>query len=81
MGAEVVFRGERAEVLTGAYECIHAIITRLPDASANRSGYEAPSYQAPIPLRDRAVEMVPIGYEPFDQRLTPCGRAESPIRR
>ncbi|MDQ3638193.1 MAG: DUF1330 domain-containing protein, partial [Actinomycetota bacterium] len=51
-GVEVVFRGKRAEVLTGEHEYTHTIITRFPDAATIRSWYEAPPYQALIPLRD-----------------------------
>lgn len=65
-GAEVVFRGKRAEVLAGEHEYTHKIITRFPNAATIRSWYEAPPYQALIPLRGQAVEMTLIGYEPFD---------------
>jgi len=65
-GAEVIFRGKRAEVLTGEHEYTHAIITRSTDAATIRSWYEALPYHALIPLRDQAVEMALIGYEPFD---------------
>lgn len=35
------------------------IITRFPDAATIRRWYEAPPYQALIPLRDQAVKMGP----------------------
>jgi uncharacterized protein (DUF1330 family) len=65
-GAEVVFRGKRTEVLTGEHEYTHTIITRFPNATTICTWYEAPPYQALIPLRGQAVEMALIGYEPFD---------------
>lgn len=37
--AEVVFRGKRAEVLTGKHEYTHTIITRFPDVATIRSWY------------------------------------------
>lgn len=62
-GGEVVFRGTRLEVLTGEHGYTHTLITRFPNAAAIKSWYEAPPYQALIPLRDEAVEMVLISYK------------------
>lgn len=41
-GAEVVFRGKRAEVLTGEHEYTHTIIIRFLDADTIRSWWSDP---------------------------------------
>lgn len=62
-GAEVVFRGKRTEVLTGEHTYTDTVVTRFPSASAIGDWYKSPAYQALIPLREQAAEMVLIGYE------------------
>jgi uncharacterized protein (DUF1330 family) len=62
-GAEVVFRGKRAEVLTGKHGYADTVVIRFPSASAIGDWYRSPAYQALIPLREQAAEMVLIGYD------------------
>lgn len=62
-GAEVVFRGKRAEVFTGEHDYTDTVVIRFPGASAVGNWYRSPAYQALIPLREQAAGMVLIGYE------------------
>lgn len=80
--AEVVFRGKHAEALTTEQGYTHAIITRFSDDAAIRSWYEAPTYQALIPPREQAVEMVLIGYDrsPAFPSISSCRLTSGPCR-
>jgi uncharacterized protein (DUF1330 family)/uncharacterized protein (DUF849 family) len=62
-GAEVVLRGKRTEVLTGDHGYTDTVVIRFPEASAIGNWYRSPAYQALIPLREQAAEMVLIGYQ------------------
>ena len=62
-GAEVVFRGKRTDVLTGEHGYTDTVVIRFPSASAIGNWYRSAAYQALIPLREQAAEMVLIGYE------------------
>ena len=58
-----MFRGKRAEVLTGKHGYSDTVVIRFPSASAIGDWYRSPAYQALISLREQAAEMVLIGYE------------------
>lgn len=62
-GGEFVFRGDVAQVLTGAHDHQRAAVLRFPDQAAVKSWYSSPAYQALIPNRDEAADMVFIGYD------------------
>lgn len=62
-GAELVFRGQRIEVLSGEHGYDDAVVIRFPDADAMRGWYRSPAYQALIPLREQAADLVIIGYD------------------
>lgn len=62
-GAEVVLRGKRTEVLTGEHGYTDTVVVRFPRASDISNWYRSPAYQALIPLREQAAEMVLIGYD------------------
>lgn len=62
-GAELVFRGKRIEVLSGEHDHDSTVVIRFPDADAIEGWYRSPAYQALIPLREQAAEMVLVAYE------------------
>jgi uncharacterized protein (DUF1330 family) len=62
-GGEVIFRGSRTAVLTGESRHPDVVVIRFPDASAALEWYRSPVYQALIPLREQAADMVLVSYE------------------
>ena len=62
-GGEAVLRGKQFAALSG--QCPHAdvVVLRFPDAVALKGWFESPAYQALIPLRDAAAEVVLTAYE------------------
>ncbi len=62
-GGEVILRGKRVAVLTGAYSYTDAVVIKFPDANAILKWYSSPGYQALIPTREQAADMVLISYE------------------
>lgn len=62
-GAELVFRGQRAAVLTGAHAHADVVVIRFPDAAAAAGWHASAAYQALIPLREQAAEVVLLAYE------------------
>ncbi len=62
-GAEVVFRGKCGLVLCGRHDYTDTVIIRFPDRAALESWYRSPAYQALIPLREQAADMVLVGCE------------------
>ncbi len=57
-GGEPVLRGKLEMVLAGAADFDAVGIVRFPDRRAAEDWYHGEQYQALIPLRDEAVEMV-----------------------
>jgi uncharacterized protein (DUF1330 family) len=62
-GGEVVLRGRRVAVLSGEHPHTDTVVIQFPDAGAIDAWYRSPAYQALIPLRSQAAEMVLISYE------------------
>jgi uncharacterized protein (DUF1330 family) len=62
-GGEVIFRGSRAAVLNGESPHPDVVVIRFPDANAALGWYRSPAYQALIPLREQAADMVLVSYE------------------
>jgi uncharacterized protein (DUF1330 family) len=62
-GAEMLFRGKRVAVLSGAHPYTDTVVIRFPDADAITGWYQSPAYQELIPTREQAAEMVLISYE------------------
>ena len=60
---EVMLRGRRIAVLSGEHQHDDAVVIRFPDPSAVAGWYGSAAYQALIPLREQAAEMVLITYE------------------
>ncbi len=61
-GAELVFRGKKVEVFSGIHEHIDTVVLRFPSPAAAKSWYQSSAYQALIPLRDHAADLVLVCY-------------------
>jgi uncharacterized protein (DUF1330 family) len=62
-GAELVFRGKQVDALAGDNPYSDIVVIQFPDISAVNGWYSSPSYQALIPLRQEAAELVLLSYE------------------
>jgi uncharacterized protein (DUF1330 family) len=62
-GGELVLRGRRIAVLSGEHPFADTVVLRFPDPASVTGWYGSPAYQALIPLREQAAEMVLISYE------------------
>ena len=61
--AELVLRGKRVAILAGEHPHCDIVVIRFPDQEAVNGWYSSPAYQALIPLRQQAAEMILISYE------------------
>ena len=61
-GAEILFRGQRAIVLTGEHPYENTVVIKFPDQSTLQQWYNSAEYQKLIPNRDEAADVVIIGY-------------------
>jgi uncharacterized protein (DUF1330 family) len=50
-------------VLSGAHRHDDVVVIRFPDPPAVAGWFGSPAYQALIPLREQAAEMILISYE------------------
>lgn len=62
-GGEVLLRGRRVAVLAGQEDHSDVVAIQFPDAGAAEGWYRSPAYQALIPLRESAADMVLVTYE------------------
>jgi len=62
-GAELVFRGERATILAGEHAHPDVVVIRFPDRQAVAGWHASAAYQALIPLRQQAADVVLLSYE------------------
>lgn len=62
-GGEVVFRGRRLNVFSGAHPYSDVVVLRFPDKDAVAGWHASTAYQALIPLREQAAEVLLISYE------------------
>lgn len=61
--AEVLLRGRRVATLSGEHRHDDVVVIRFPDARSVAGWFGSAAYQALIPLREQAAEMVLISYE------------------
>ena len=61
-GAELVLRGKLASVLAGEHPHTDTVVIRFPDSETINKWYSSPAYQALIPLRKMAAEVVLLSY-------------------
>jgi uncharacterized protein (DUF1330 family) len=62
-GAELVLRGRLVSVLAGEHAHSDTVVIRFPDTAAVNGWHSSPAYQALVPLRNEAAEMVLLSYE------------------
>ena len=62
-GGELLFRGRRAEVLTGEHSYFDTVVIRFPDAKSISAWYHSAAYQSLIPIREQAADMVLVSFE------------------
>jgi uncharacterized protein (DUF1330 family) len=62
-GAELVFRGKKVAALAGEHSHSDIVVIRFPDRDAVNKWHSSAAYQALIPIREQAAEMVLLSYE------------------
>lgn len=62
-GGELVFRGKQVAALAGASPHPDIVVIRFPDLAALDSWFSSAAYQALIPLRQQAAEVLLLSYE------------------
>ena len=61
--ATVIFRGQRAAVLAGKHFYDQCVVIEFSDRGSLQKWFNSDSYQALIPTRDRAADVVIISYD------------------
>ncbi|HFD91923.1 MAG TPA: DUF1330 domain-containing protein [Gammaproteobacteria bacterium] len=61
-GGELVMRGKKDAVLTGDADHQAVGIVRFPDEASLSAWYNSDAYQAIVPLREEAADMVIVSY-------------------
>jgi len=62
-GAELVLRGKRVAILAGEHSHADVVLIRFPSQEAITGWHSSATYQALIPLRQQAADVVLISYE------------------
>jgi uncharacterized protein (DUF1330 family) len=62
-GAELVFRGKQVATFAGANPHPDIVVIRFPSVAAVNQWFASAAYQALIPLREQAAEVVLLSYE------------------
>ncbi len=62
-GGEVICRGRMVKVLSGEHSHTDTVVIRFPDAGSAVGWYASEDYQALIPLRQQAADIVLVIYE------------------
>ena len=62
-GAELVFRGQQRPALAGELPHPDIVVIRFPSLDAVNGWFASAAYQALIPLRQQAAEVVLLSYE------------------
>ena len=61
-GAELLFRGQLAAILSGEHAATDTVVIRFPDAAAVEGWFQSAAYQALIPLREQAAEVTLLSF-------------------
>lgn len=61
-GAELLFRGQTERVLSGQHAHSDTVVIRFPDTAAVDGWYQSAAYQALLPLRQQAADLVLLSY-------------------
>jgi uncharacterized protein (DUF1330 family) len=62
-GGELLLRGKRFAVLAGEHRHTDVVVIRFPDRAALEGWHASAAYQALVPLRQQAADVVLLGYE------------------
>ncbi len=62
-GAELTFRGKQVAALSGELPYSDIVVIRFPDKGALANWHNSAAYQALVPLRLEAAEVVLLSYE------------------
>ncbi len=62
-GGELVFRGKQVAALSGNSPHSDIVVIRFPNTIAVSNWFSSTAYQALIPLRQQAAEVVLLSYE------------------
>lgn len=62
-GGEVMFRGRLVSVLSGDHQYTATVVLRFPDLQALNGWHSSPQYQALVPIRQEAADVVLLAYE------------------
>ena len=62
-GAELLLRGKRIAVLAGEHAHTDVVVIRFPSPEAALGWHASAAYQALIPLRRQAADVVLLAYE------------------
>ena len=62
-GGEVIFRGRKVEVFAGEHPHTDTVVIRFPDAGSAAGWHGSAAYQALIPLREQAADIVLVCFE------------------
>lgn len=60
--AELVFRGQKIVTLAGEHSSADIVVIRFPTEGALNAWHTSPAYQALVPLRNEAADVVLIAY-------------------
>ena len=61
--AELLFRGTLTDVFSGPHAFADTVVIRFPSLDAMRGWFNSAAYQALIPLREQAADLILTGYE------------------
>ena len=62
-GAEISFRGKCVAVFSGEHAYDDIVVIRFPSKEAIDNWHASPAYQALLPLRKQAADMLLLAYE------------------
>lgn len=62
-GGALVFRAAGAHVLCGPHDYTDTVVIRFPDQAAIQSWHDSEAYQAIVPIRKQAADVVIISYQ------------------
>jgi uncharacterized protein (DUF1330 family) len=61
--AEISFRGKLAAIFSGEHSYQDIVVIHFPNQESVNSWHNSPAYQALIPLREQAADMLLLSYE------------------
>ncbi len=62
VGRRTALPRQAGAVLAGRHQHTDTVVIRFPDATAVASWYDSPAYQALIPLREQAADLVLVSF-------------------